>query len=249
MQHHITKLQSGFCGQALLQVKRKLDELPEGQKKEKMNGFYKVFNLILFIHNLFIIVGILLTVIASKSDFMMYYLALTGCSVLFQWIIIFILFLIEFLFHLKKIINRKKLIFSIIVIIVHYYLTYLCMVTYKPDFFTLTELIFSTKRFFLHILLMDYWFILQGLSYIIVAIKKNKKQLHGFRINASLSIYRVIFLWLSLSPFLLFDKTNVIDLNEFIIVFILVSLIYFIISVIIELSIDFILQRDLANNV
>ena len=214
-----------------------------------MNSFYKVFNLILFIHNLFIIVGILLAVIALRVDFMLYYLAFNGDTVFFQWIIIFILFLIEFLFYLKNIINRKNLIFSIVVIIVHYYLTYLCMVTYKPDFFTLAELIFSTKRFFLHILLMDYWFILQGLSYIIVAIIKHKKQLHGFRINASLSIYRVIFLWLGLLPSLLFDKTNVIDLNEFIIVFILVSLIYFIISVIIELSIDFILQRDLANNV
>ena len=214
-----------------------------------MNRFYKFFNLVLFIHNLFIIVGILLTVIASKSDFMMYYLALTGCSVFFQWTIIFILFLIEFLFYLKNIVNRKNLIFSIVVIIVHYYLTYLCMFTHTPDFFTLPELIFSTKRFFLHILLMDYWFILQGLSYIIVAIIKHKKQLHGFRINASLSIYRVFFLWLSLLPFLLFDKTNVIDLNEFIIVFILVSLIYFIISFMIELLIDFILQRDLAKSV
>lgn len=84
-----------------------------------MNSFYKVFNLILFIHNLFIIVGILLAVIALRVDFMLHYLALNGDTVFFQWIIIFILFLIEFLFYLKKIINRKKLIFSIIVIIVH----------------------------------------------------------------------------------------------------------------------------------
>ena len=166
-----------------------------------MNSFYKVFNLILFIHNLFIIVGILLAVIALRVDFMLHYLALNGDTVFFQWIIIFILFLIEFLFYLKKIINRKKLIFSIIVIIIHYYLTYL------------------------------------------------EKQLQGFRINASLSIYRIIFLWLSLLPFLLFDKTNEINLKEFIIGFILVSLIYFIISVIIELWIDFILQRDLAKSV
>ena len=214
-----------------------------------MTSFYKGFNLILFIHNLFIIVGILLAVIALRVDFMLYYLALNGDTVFFQWIVIFILFLIEFLFYLKKIVNRKKLIFSIIVIIFHYYLTYLCMVTYKPDFFTLPDLIFSTKRFFLHMPLMYYWFILQGLSYIIVAIIKHKKQLHGFRINASLSIYRVIFLWLSLLPFLLFNKTNEINLKEFIIGFILVSLIYFIISVIIELSIDFILQRDLAKSV
>ena len=89
-------------------------------KKEKMNSFYKVFNLILFIHNLFIIVGILLAVIALRVDFMLYYLAFNGDTVFFQWIIIFILFLIEFLFYLKKIINRKKLIFSIIVIIIHY---------------------------------------------------------------------------------------------------------------------------------
>ena len=173
-----------------------------------MNSFYKVFNLILFIHNLFIIVGILLAVIALRVDFMLYYLALNGDTVFFQWIVIFILFLIEFLFYLKKIVNRKKLIFSIIVIIVHYYLTYLCMFTHTPDFLTLADLIFSTKRFFLHMPLMYYWFILQGLSYIIVAIIKHKKQLHGFRINASLSIYRVIFLWLSLLPFLLFDKTK-----------------------------------------
>ena len=97
--------------------------------------------------------------------------------------------------------------------------------------------------------LMYYWFILQGLSYIILAKVKNEKQLQGFRINASLSIYRVIFLWLSLLPFLLFNKTNEINLKEFIIGFILVSLIYFIISVIIELLIDFILQRDLAKSV
>ena len=214
-----------------------------------MNSFYKVFNLILFIHNLFIIVGILLAVIALRVDFMLYYLALSGDMVFFQWIIIFILFLIEFLFYLKKIINRKKLIFSIIVIIIHYYLTYLCMFTHTSDFFTLADLIFSTKRFFLHMPLMYYWFILQGLSYIILSIVKNKKQLQGFRINASLSIYRVIFLWLSLLPFLLFDKTNEINLKEFIIGFILVSLIYFIISFIIELSIDFILQRNLAKSV
>ena len=214
-----------------------------------MNSFYKVFNLILFIHNLFIIVGILLAVIALRVNFMLYYLALNGDTVFFQWIIIFILFLIEFLFYLKKIINRKNLIFSIIVIIIHYYLTYLCMFTHTPDFFTLADLIFSPNRFFLHMPLMYYWFILQGLSYIILAKVKNEKQLQGFRINASLSIYRVIFLWLSLLPFLLFNKTNEINLKEFIIGFILVSLIYFIISVIIELSIDFILQRDLANNV
>ena len=81
-----------------------------GNNREKMNRFYKFFNLVLFIHNLFIIVEILLTVIASKSDFMMYYLAPTGCSVFFQWIIIFILFLSEFLFYLKNIVNRKNLI-------------------------------------------------------------------------------------------------------------------------------------------
>ena len=40
----------------------------------------------------------------------MYYLAPTGCSVFFQWIIIFILFLSEFLFYLKNIVNRKNLI-------------------------------------------------------------------------------------------------------------------------------------------
>lgn len=158
-----------------------------------MNSFYKVFNLILFIHNLFIIVGILLAVIALRVDFMLHYLALNGDTVFFQWIIIFILFLIEFLFYLKKIINRKKLIFSIIVIIIHYYLTYLCMFTHTPDFFTLADLIFSTKRFFLHMPLMYYWFILQGLSYIVLAKVKNEKQLQGFRINASLSIYRVSF--------------------------------------------------------
>lgn len=129
-------------------------------KKEKMNSFYKVFNLILFIHNLFIIVGILLAVIALRVDFMLYYLAFNGDTVFFQWIIIFILFLIEFLFYLKKIINRKKLIFSIIVIIIHYYLTYL------------------------------------------------EKQLQGFRINASLSIYRVSFLRLSLLDHYLPVKTN-----------------------------------------
>lgn len=177
-------------------------------KKEKMNSFYKVFNLILFIHNLFIIVGILLAVIALRVDFMLYYLAFNGDTVFFQWIIIFILFLIEFLFYLKKIINRKKLIFSIIVIIIHYYLTYLCMFTHTPDFFTLADLIFSTKRFFLHMPLMYYWFILQGLSYIILAKIKNEKQLRGFRINASLSIYRVSFLRLSLLDHYLPVKTN-----------------------------------------
>ena len=121
---------------------------PKATKKEKMNSLYKVFNLILFIHNLFIIVGILLAVIALRVNFMLYYLALNGDTVFFQWIVIFILFLIEFLFYLKKIINRKNLIFSIIVIIIHYYLTYLCMFTHTPDFFTLADLIFSTKRFF-----------------------------------------------------------------------------------------------------
>ncbi|NVP24315.1 hypothetical protein [Treponema phagedenis] len=213
-----------------------------------MNRFYKVFNLGLFIYNLFIIGGIALAVSALNVDFMMYYLALNGDRAFFQWIIIFILFLIEFLFYLKNSINRKNVIFSIIVILIHYYLTYLCMFTHTPDVFTFSDVIFFTKRFFLHMPLMYYWFILQGLSYIIGAVVKNKKQLRGFRINTLFSVYRVIFLWLSLLPLLLFDETNAIHLKEFIIGFILVPLVYFIISFMIELSMDFILRQDLVKS-
>ena len=204
-----------------------------------MNKFYKVINIFLALRNLLIAVGIILATVFNKVELMMRYFALGADSAIIQWCILFILFLLELILYLHKIITKKVFVFSIVAMFANFYLTYICMFTHTPDIFTAKDFIVTTKRFFFYMPLEYYWAILQGISYIVFVIVKERKRINGLQINIAISFFRIIILVLSLLPLLLNPEKITINVKQTLIILI----VYFIISFIIETAIDFVFKK------
>ena len=147
-----------------------------------INKFYKGIISLFFLTDFFIIYGIVLSVVFNKIKIMMS-LTIVGRAVPIIWGVLFIIFLLGLIFYRHKIISFKEFIASIFVITLTCYLTYLCQFTHTPDIFTCDDLIWSTERIFLYFPKEYYWVILQGISYIISIIVKDKKNLKGLKIN------------------------------------------------------------------
>ena len=159
-------------------------------------------------------------------------LELGANSALVQWFILFMLFLLEFILYLHNAIAKKVFVFSIVVMFVDFYLTYICMFTHTPNIFTADDFVITTKRFFFYMPLEYYWAILQGFSYIAVIVLKKRKRINGFQINILISFCRLVVLVLSLLPLLL-------DIKKCFIILI----VYFIVSFAIEAAIDFVFKK------
>lgn len=196
-----------------------------------MNKFYKGINILLTLRNILIAAGIVLAVFSNKVGLMMC-LELGANSALVQWFILFMLFLLEFILYLHNAIAKKVFVFSIVVMFVDFYLTYICMFTHTPNIFTADDFVITTKCFFFYMPLEYYWAILQGFSYIAVIVLKKRKRINGFQINILISFCRLVVLVLSLLPLLL-------DIKKCFIILI----VYFIVSFAIEAAIDFVFKK------
>ena len=205
-----------------------------------INKFYKGIISLFFLTDFFIIYGIVLSVAFNKIKIMMS-LTIVGRAVPIIWGVLFIIFLLGLIFYRHKIISFKEFIASIFVITLTCYLTYLCQFTHTPDIFTCDDLIWSTERIFLYFPKEYYWVILQGISYIISIIVKDKKNLKGLKINIVISFIRIFLLFICISIlFIQFCKDCILEKNF---LFILIFFIYFIISCIIEFGIDFVIKK------
>ena len=209
-----------------------------------MNKVYKALNVFLIAYNFVMLFEILAAVIASRPDFIMRFrLGLNGDRVFIQWMILFLLFLFEYLFFLRKNVSRKTLVLSAIMTVLNFYLSYLFLFIHTPDIFTARDLAFATKRFFTHLPLLYFGEILLGLSFLVIVKLKSKKGFHGAKVNAFISAGRVVFLWLSSMPLLIMEGSgaSVDDVNKAAFAIILISAVCFLVSFVLELATDFIL--------
>ena len=209
-----------------------------------MNRFYNYIISLLFLTDFLIAYGIISSAFFNKIELMMG-LRIFGDVILLLWGLLFVFSLLGVIFYRHKIISFKAFIASIFAIIISYYLTYLCQYTHTPDLFTSDDLIWSTKRFILYFPKEYYWLILQGISYIISIIVKDKKKLKGLKTNLIISLIRFLFLLICFTVyFMSFFRDDVLG-SDFgpIFLFILIFSVYFIISCIIEFGIDFVIKK------
>lgn len=113
-----------------------------------MNRFYKVVSLILFLSDTLIICGIVSAIFFYTTELMMILAILFGNIVPTIWCVLFAIFILGLILYRRKKISAKTFIFSIFLIILNCYLTYLCQFTHTPDIFTCKDFIWATKRFF-----------------------------------------------------------------------------------------------------
>ena len=204
-----------------------------------MNKSYKIISFLLLCFALLIICGIVLSAFFNRTGLMMNLSLADGILVI--WFLLFIFILLGLIFYRHKIISLKLFITSMVLIFVNYYLTYLCQFIHTPDIFSSDDFIWSTKRFFFHFPKTSICEILQGLSYIISVIVKDKKQLKGLRTNLIISLLRIILFVFTMIPFFMDDI--LIMGSNLICSFSLVLLIYFVISCVIEFGIDFVIKK------
>lgn len=204
-----------------------------------MNKSYKIISFLLLCFALLIICGIILSALFNRTGLMMNLSLADGIFVI--WFLLFVITLLGIIFCRHKIISLKLFITSIVLIFVNIYLTYLCQFIHTPDIFSYDDFICYTKRFFFHFPKTSICEILQGLSYIISVIVKDKKQLKGLKTNLIISLLRIILLVFTMIPFFM-DDILIMGMN-FICSFSLVLLIYFVISCVIEFGIDFVIKK------
>ncbi len=204
-----------------------------------MNKSYKIISFLLLCFALLIICGIVLSAFFNRTGLMMNLSLADGILVI--WFLLFIIILLGLIFYRHKIISLKLFITSMALIFVNYYLTYLCQFIHTPDIFSSDDFIWSTKRFFFHFPKTSICEILQGLSYIISVIVKDKKQLKGLKTNLIISLLRIILLVFTMIPFFMDDI--LIMGSNLICSFALILLIYFVTSCVIEFGIDFVIKK------
>lgn len=205
-----------------------------------MNRFYKYIISLLLLFDFLLAYGIVSSVFFNKIELMMRF-GIFGVGLPILWSLLFILSLLGVIFYRHKIISVKVFVASIFAVIISCYLTYLCQFTHTPDFFTYDDFIWSTKRFIFYFPKEYYWLILQGVSYIISIIVKDKKNLKGLKANIIISLIRIFFLMICFTVYFIDDILR----SGFspILLFILIFSLYFIISCIIEFGIDFVIKK------
>ena len=213
-----------------------------------MNRFYKYIISLLFLADFLIIYGILLSVFFNKTGLIMT-LTFAGYYVLVIWSLLFFISLLGLMFYRHRIIPSKIFIVSIVVIILNYYLTYLCQFTHTPDIFSYDDFVRSTKRFILYFPKEYYWAIFQVISFIVSILVKDKKNLKGLKINLIISFIRSSLLFFCIIIYILPMLKDDFLRRDFDLMYFSISprfqlfLVYFIVSCIIEFGIDFIIKK------
>lgn len=175
--------------------------------KIDLNNFFKLTNICILLNSLFILTGLLMALLAGRTELIFYLFMYNIDTVSIQWYIISLLLTIELVYYKKGKIRKSVFITSIIIAVINFYLVYLCMFIHTPNGFDYNDFLYASRRFFyLPISFFDSKEVIINISTAILVQLfclfagfkiKIKKKLKGVKVNILSAGIKTIVLYIT----------------------------------------------------